>query len=298
MKNVTTKRILFWLRYYYRRARNCFMDLLPAKLHVQVEHLLAHGRIPDLKNPKTFNDKVAWRKLYDRDFRMPPLVDKLAAKEIMAAKFGADFVIPTLASYASETEVDFESLPYPCVIKANHASAMNMFLMSRPVDEKKARRTLGSFLSYHHHAFHEEWTYSQVPRCLIIEPYIEGGEHGLVDYKFFAFHGRVSAIQVDVDRFTGHRRAFYSSDWSIMPFVYGSYPQPSYTIPRPSQLRTMLHYAEQIGGGFSFARIDLYEIGGEVKFGEVTFYPDAGLVTFKPRQYDEILGEQWHLRRA
>jgi hypothetical protein len=54
-----------------------------------------------------------------------------------------------------------------------------------------------------------------------------------------------------------------------------------------------------IGAEFSYVRVDLYEIGGVVKFSELTFYPGAGIQeTFDPPEYDEIFGAQWVIEKA
>jgi len=220
------------------------------------------------------------------------MVDKIAAKEQMASRFGRDFIIPTLATFSTEAEVDFAALPYPCVIKPNHASGFNVFLKERAADEGSVRRKLGRLLRYRHERSAEEWAYSQIPPRLLVEPFIEGGEHGLVDYKFHTFAGRVFSVQVDMARYTDHRRSFFDPQWKPMPFEL-LYPRADYKISPPSTLEEMIRCAEQIGEGFSYVRVDLYEIEGKVKFGEATFYPGAGLEVFKPREFDAIFGEQW-----
>lgn len=257
-----------------------------------LDQLRFHGRLPNLRRPDTFSEKIVHRMLYDRDPRIPPLVDKIAAKQQMASRFGADFVIPTLATFDSETQVDFAALPYPCVIKPNHASGFNLYLTQRPTDEMKVRRELGRLLRYRHHRAAEEWAYSQVAPRLLMEPFIAGGEHGLIDYKFHTFAGRVFAIQVDLDRYTHHSRCFYNPAWQAMPFSL-LYPRPTYSVPPPATLGLMIRRAELIGEGFSYVRVDLYEVHGTVKFGEATFYPGAGLEVFKPREYDAVFGAQW-----
>ena len=121
---------------------------------------------------------------------------------------------------------------------------------------------------------------------------IDGGEHGLVDYKFHTFSGRVYAIQVDIDRYTDHRRCFFDVNWVKIPLEL-LYPSTDAFIPSPQNLQNMLQYAQQIGAAFSYIRIDLYEVAGKTKFGEVTFYPGAGLEAFKPKTFDELFGQQW-----
>jgi len=267
-------------------------DALPARSHVIVDHFRVHHRLPNLKHPRTFSEKIAHRELYDRDPRIPALVDKITAKQQMAARFGAEFVIPTLAVFASETEVDFASLAYPCVIKPSHASGYGIFLTERPPNEAALRRKLRAFLRRRHEREAEEWAYSQIEPRLLVEPLVEGGEHGLIDYKLHTFGGRVFAIQVDLDRFGNHSRCFFDREWKRMPLEL-LYPAATFEIPRPKSLDAMIRYAEQIGDEFSYLRVDLYEVDGMAKFGEATFYPGAGLEVFKPKEFDALFGAQW-----
>ena len=269
-----------------------FRDALPPRAHVVVDQFRIHGKLPNLRHPATFSEKIAHRMLYDRDARIPVLVDKISAKQQMAARFGEGFVIPTIAVFDSAAEVDFDLLPYPCVIKPNHASGFNVFLRERPAGETKVRAKLSRLLRYRHERSAEEWAYSQIRPRLLVEPFLSEGEAGLVDYKFHTFAGRVFAIQVDVGRYADHRRAFFDPDWKTMPFSL-LYPRPLGTIPQPIALPEMMRYAQQIGEGFPYLRVDLYEISGNVKFGEATFYPGAGLEVFNPREFDALFGAQW-----
>ena len=269
-----------------------FRDALPPRAHVVIDQLRVHHRLPNLDHPTTFSEKIAHRMLYDHDPRIPTLVDKIAAKQQMAARFGEDFIIPTLATFATAAEVDFAQLPYPCVLKPSHASGFNVFLNARPLNEARLRRHLAALLRHRHEREAEEWAYAQLTPRLLVEPLIPGGAHGLIDYKFHTFAGKVFAIQVDVDRFTCNARCFFDPAWNLMPFEL-FYPAAKFSIPRPASLPALIHYAEQIGSGFSYVRVDLYEIEGQPRFGEATFYPGAGLEPFNPRAYDALFGAQW-----
>jgi hypothetical protein len=219
-------------------------------------------------------------------------VNKIAAKEQMSSRFGTEFVIPTLAIFENAAEIDFAVLPYPCVVKPSHASGFNVFLRDRPANEGEVRRRLGRLLRYRHGRASEEWAYSQIAPRLLVEPWTEGGEHGLIDYKFHTFGGRVFSIQVDVDRYSNHARCFFDPSWTPMQFELLC-PRASYEVPPPVRLKEMFHYAAQIGEGFPYVRVDLYEVGGKVKFGEATFYPGAGLEVFNPPEFDAVFGALW-----
>jgi TupA-like ATPgrasp len=270
-----------------------FRDVLPRRAHVVLDHLRYHGRLPNLQHPSTFSEKIACRKLHDLDPRNPQPVDKIVAKQQMGARFGSEFILLLVATFLSKADVDFAALPYPCLIKPNHLSGFNLFLQERPADTNKIRRRLGRLLRARYDRASEQWAYSQIAPRLLVEPFIEGGPHGLIDYKFHMFAGRVFSIQVDVDRYTDHARCFFDRASMRMPFELVD-PAAAYEISPPEALAEMIGYAEQICDGSSCLRVDLYEIAGKVKFGEATFYPGAGLEVFNPRNYDALFGEQWN----
>jgi len=60
----------------------------------------------------------------------------------------------------------------------------------------------------------------------------------------------------------------------------------------------MVGIAEQLAAEFEFARVDLYQYGSRVVFGEITHYPEGGSALFEPREFDRALGEMWKSGRA
>jgi len=52
----------------------------------------------------------------------------------------------------------------------------------------------------------------------------------------------------------------------------------------------MLEYATILSKGFPFVRVDLLYINNRIYFGEMTFYPLAGLCKLSPDSFDYFLG--------
>jgi hypothetical protein len=286
---------LKFIRQILKPIWRTFTQIIGPKNHIILEHLRYIHTLPNLRDPKLLNEKIAYRKLYDRDPRMAPLIDKIASKEAMEARFGESFIIPTLAIYATAEEIDFTALQYPCVLKTSNASGTNLFLHTPPADEKAARKMLNKMLGYKHYRTSEEWAYSQIVPRILLEPLVDGGKNGLVDYKFHVYDGRVFAIQVDIDRFVHHTRCVMDPNWNKFP-VSMTFPFYTGDVPRPPKFDQMLRYAEEIGKDFSYVRVDLYDVKGEVKFGEMTFYPGGGVQeTFDPPEFERTWGDQWKL---
>jgi hypothetical protein len=291
----------------FRMIHFSIINRLNDYLAVNCLYLIFFKTLPDLRTPKTFNEKVAWRKLYQHDPRFSIFSDKIAAKVEVAKLIGESHVIETLWIGNSPDEIPFAKLEPPYVIKVNHSSGGNIFVRSW-VDINKAQiiSSVGRQLRLSHGKMFREWGYLNIPRMIMVERMIKTTDDVVPDdYKFFVYHGRVHFIQVDYDRFKVHKRNMYDRDWKLLPIKY-TYPTTKEACYPPSNLTEMITIAEKIGAQFDFCRVDLYSIvrslsGNSVSseravlFGEVTFYPGAGIEQFIPDVWDSIFGKPWEI---
>ena len=272
---------------------------LPARLHAMIGYLRVHGRLPNLRRPRTFSEKIVWRKLYERDPRLPELVDKIRAKEYVAARYGDAWLIPTLAVYQRPEEMDFSQPPLsqpPYVIKTNHGWAMNLFVLDTaqlraPGALEDMRTRLRGWLATDHSRRMREWAYSKVERKILVEPYVGAVD----DFKFHVFHGRVFACELISNRFLQHRQeAIYDRDWQLIGAHYGL-PLYAGDLPSSGVRESMVRFAEALAADFDYVRVDQYLLGGTIKFGELTFYPGGGEERLRPITWDRAFGDQWRL---
>src|ERR1700722_13034575 len=166
-----------------------------------------HGYKPNVLRPKTFNEKVQRRKLFDRDPRLPIRADKIEVKKFVTDKLGKDWITPTL--WHGTELPDRPAWPIPFVLKASHGSAMNLFVRSEP-DWNEVKATCREWLAerYYGHWF-GEWVYSQIEPRLLVEPFIGEVAALPIDFKLWTFHGRVEFIEVDSNRERDHKCTIY-----------------------------------------------------------------------------------------
>jgi hypothetical protein len=269
------------------------LRLLPVRAALNFEHVVYHRRFPGLDNPITFNEKIAHRKLFDRDPRLPLLADKLLAKQHVTERLGPDWIVPTIWCGRSLPPRSERTWPIPYVLKASHGSGWNIFVRSRE-DQKWGRieRLTRRWLGTTYGTATREWAYSKVQPGLLVEPYLGDIAKSLVDYKLFVFGGTVSFIQVDLDRYQNHRQLFFDKQWRRQAFEYACPGTPDDVVP-PRCIEQMVWAAERLGASFPFVRVDLYEVGERPLFSELTFYPNAARVGFKPNRVDAELGRLW-----
>jgi len=253
----------------------------------------------DIVNPKTFNEKLQWLKLYDRKPEYTRMVDKYEVKNYVAAKIGKEHIIPTLGIYDSFEEVDFEKLPKQFVLKCTHDS--NSALICRDKDAfdiKKAKSVLESKLKRNYYWESREWPYKHVKPRIIVETFMKEEtedlwEGGIIDYKFYCFSGEPKFLYISggLENHDTAKISFYNLDLTEAAFQRIDYSQFD-KIPRiPTHYEEMIDMAKVLSQSLPFVRIDLYEIGGVVYFSEFTFSPCGGMMPFNPSEYDERIGE-------
>ena len=256
-----------------------------AQLRVQLCFLWRHRRLAQLQQPRTLTDHIQRRKLIDRDPLIPLLTDKIAVKAHVGDTLGHHWLTPTLWR---GTELPEEpAWPMPFVVKARHGCGQTTVVFDQ-ADYVRALQLSRRWMRGSYGWWLDEWAYGEVPLGLLVEPYLETGATLPIDYKLFVFGGHVRFIQVHLDRAAAHRWVVFGPDWrQVSPATRAPAPR------RPASLHRMIAGAEALGEMFPFVRVDLYDIKGQPRFGEMTFYPGSGLEPVEPASLDRHMGRLW-----
>lgn len=269
-------------------------SFIPAKWYVMMKYYKNFGRLPDLKHPKTFNEKLNWLKLHDRNPRYSSLVDKYEAKNVVGKIIGFEHIIPTLGVWDRAEDIDFDNLPNQFVLKTTHDSGTVIVCKDkRKLDVQSAIKKLRDSLRRDFYLETREWPYKNVKRRIIAEEFMTDGGQDIQDYKIHCFNGTPKVILVCKDRFKGDglTEDFYNQEWEHLDIKRPKHPNSAGPIARPPELQEMLELSKKLSEGFSFVRTDFYTINHQVYFGELTLYPASGSVAFEPEKWDEIFGD-------
>ena len=261
------------------------------------------GKNLDLENPITFNEKLQWLKLFDRKPEYTMMVDKYLVREYVKEKLGEEYLIPLLGVWDSPEEIDFNALPDKFVIKCNHNSGLGMYICKdkNKINIESVKSELKKGLAQNYYLLGREWPYKDVPRKIIAEQYMEDESTSeLTDYKFFCFNGEPKMILVCSNRFSpsGLRENFYDLDWNLLPVQRPKHPNSDNAIKKPETLGEMIRLAKVLAEDIPFSRIDFYNVGNRIYFGEITFFPASGMESFCPEEWDKIFGEWLKLPRV
>lgn len=277
-------------------------EKIPDKLFLQYEFHYAFGYKLDLKHPATFNEKLQWLKLYNRNPLYTTLVDKYEVKRWVAERIGERYIIPTVGVYDTYDDIDFDSLPDQFVIKCTHDSGSTCICLSKEsFDTASARKKITDGLKSDFYLKNREWPYHGVKPRVIIEKYcVDKRTNSLNDYKFFCFDGVVRAMFIATERQNGFEETrfdFFDGDFNHLDIMNG-HPCSDVCPEKPESFDEMKVLAETLSSGIPFVRVDFFEADGKVYFGEMTFFHWGGFMQFSPFEWDRVFGDWINLPSA
>lgn len=298
-KNIPSKQ-LWILKRMHSKCRYIYHKLADPEYVLKKLFKYKLGYQLDLDNPKTFNEKLQWLKLYDHNPLYSTLVDKYAVKQYVADKIGEQYVIPTLGVWEHFDDINFDELPNQFVLKCTHDSGSIVIVSDKTQMDMigaKAKLEYGLCNNYYYNIY--EWPYKNVPPRIIAEKFMidetnkKAGINDITDYKFLCFNGKVRCVFTCTDRGgrDGLKVTFFDVNWNQLPFERHYPAAKKGAIPKPVNFELMKTLAETLSDSIVFVRVDFYEINRKVYFGEMTFYPGSGVEEFSPEKYDRILGD-------
>lgn len=286
------KKIILHLKWML--AQKGFFDSWTDERYLKLTYRLMIGKKLNLNNPQTFNEKLQWLKIHDRNYQYTSLVDKIEAKKIVGKVIGEEYIIPTLEICDSFDEIDWEKLPNRFIIKCNHNSGGVIVVNDKKDLDKDSLRThFNKLLKKNYYYNGREYPYKNIKPKIMIEENIQNAntKKQIDDYKLMCFNGKVkcSFVCSNRDSKEGLCVNFYDEDWNPMPFER-HYPKNKQEFPKPKEYNKMVELAEKLSKNIPFVRVDFYVVNDKIYFGELTFYPGSGMEEFTPDEWDYILG--------
>lgn len=276
-------------KFIYSMGRNGLLNWLPDRIYLKLLFRAKKGYKLNLVNPVTFNEKLQWLKLYDRNPRYIPLVDKISAKETIGKIIGTEHIVPILGTWDKASDIDFEKLPNQVVLKCNHDQGSVVIIDNlKEFDTNNAVRFLDSKLKHSPYPGSREYAYAKIKPRVFAEKYL-GNQ--IIDYKFYCFNGTPKFLYCGRGLTADHslKIDFFDMNWQLMPFYRTDYERLG-KIECPSHFEQMKVIATKLSEGVPFVRIDLFEVNDIVYFSEFTLCPAAGYMPFVPEEYDRIVG--------
>ena len=272
-------------------------DNLSDEEYLRLKFRIVFGRELDLDNPKAFNEKLQWIKLYDRKPIYTTMVDKYEVKKYVSTQIGEKYVIPTLGIWEKFDDIDFSILPKRFVLKCTHDSGGLVICRDKSkLNLRNVKDKIEKCLKHNYYLQGREWPYKNVKPRIIAEEYMEDSQTGeLRDYKFYTFNGVAKYVMINTDRAEGRTKAdYFDIDFNWLNFRWG-YPNAEIPIEKPSAFEEMIKLSEFLAKGTIELRVDFYVCNGRIYFGELTFFDGGGFTKFDPESWDYTFGSELEL---
>lgn len=258
-----------------------WFERMDDELYLRLLYRGVMGRKLHLNPPKTYNEKVQWLKLHDKNPIYPKICDKIAVREIVRERIGESYFTPILGVWDDPDDIDFTALPEQFVLKCTHDSGGVILCPNKAeLDEQAARESLKTWLKRDYSIAGREWPYRFVPRRVLAEAFLPGTNGARPDdYKFYCFDGKPRVLLVCTNRVKAHADYLYF-DMERKPFrineISKNLPE-GYTLLRPPHYDEMVSLASRLSAGFPHVRVDLFDTPEGIRFGEITLYDQSGL---------------------
>lgn len=271
-------------------GRKGFLSCLPDEMYLKLLYKAELGKRLNINNPKSFNEKIQWLKLHDRNPEYIKWVDKIAAKTMVENTIGKEYVVPLIGEWSTPQEIDFEAVPDVCVFKCNHDQGSTRIYKRGQTNEVEFRKHFARCLSRSPYSETREWPYKGIKPKILCEPFLD---EDIIDYKLFCFNGSPKIINIGMksqkDKKT--RITFLDMDWNILPIQRSDFDRVECLPSRPGCFQEICKAAKVLSAGKRFVRIDFFVVNDKPYFSEFTLYPTSGLIKFSPDNGDDVFGE-------
>lgn len=274
---------------------------IPDPIYLRLTYRFYTKRKLNLKHPVRMSEKIQHYKAYYRNPDMLTCSDKYKVREYVAKRLGTDKYLNDLYQVCDRAEqIDFDGLPLQFVIKTTDGGSGNNIYVckdKRDIDISSIIKRVNSWRNKKLYIVSREWAYKGAKGSrIVVEKFLEdtsNSDGSINDYKFLCFDGKFRYLWVDTGRYSEFRRGWW--DENLRPIkVHDNRPLMDSPIALPDNIQEMIALSEKLASGFPHARIDWYNIGGKIIFGEITFYSWSGYSVFDPDNFDFEMGKYFN----
>ena len=283
-------------QYFYLKLKENFMRILYksvlSEFYIKQKFVKRLGYYMCFnKIPITFNQKIQFRKLYDNNSLYSICADKYKVRDYVREKVGEKYLIPLYLVTDNLTLEQWEKLPNSFVAKANHNSGPVQIVRNKfEVNAKKIIKELNNQLKTDYGILSMEKYYSDIPRKIVVEKFLK---ENIEDYKFHCFKEKIFLERITRE---GLGSMYNIDNWENLGFSIG-YDVDIHLYEKPKNFEDMIKLARKLSEDFDYVRVDLYNVDGQIYFGELTFCESGGFGKFTDEKWDYKFGSYWNQKK-
>lgn len=268
---------------------------------VKIRYFVRFHKRLNLKSPKTLNDKILYMSLRTDTTIWTRLADKYNVRGYVKECGLSDILVPLLGYWRSAEEIDFNKLPNEYVLKTVQGSGDIILVKNAScINKEKIRRQMRKAVKMKYGELEAGRHYMRIVPAIIAEGLLYNDNlsakysSSIIDYKIWCFNGKPHYVWVCCNRDkNGTDVMTYDMNWQAHPeySIFYDHYRRGRVIPKPENFDQMILIAEKLSKPFPVVRVDLYNIGGKIYFGEMTFTSLGGLMDFYTEEFQNIAGD-------
>lgn len=288
----------FFVKILYFRAQYFLAKIIPDETYIRLQYRLRTGQKLNLESPSLYNEKIQWLKLHYKNPLLKQCIDKWDVRAYVESKGLGHLLIPAYGPFETVNEIDKSSLPNSFILKLTNGSSFNIICKNKDnFDFDDAQKKFEKWKNIDFFSARREWAYKDVPNRIMCEDLLQMPSGGLPsDVRFFCFNGEPEVIAIDLDSVVGtvktsnYYRHLFTPNWEPINATIEYPKKPDFEPVRPENLDELIEVARALSEDFPAVRVDLYNIGSTIFFGELTFYHASGYQNIQPLSFHKKMG--------
>lgn len=273
-----------------------YLSWIPDRLMIRLQYYIHQGRCLHLKKPQRFTEKIQHYKCYYRNPNMWKCVDKYEVRNYLIERGLEGYLNEIYGVFDSVYDINFDKLPNQFVVKTTDGGGSTEVYICHENNGKIHTEIINRFKHFTGRVIKSpgrEYAYYGIKKTrIIVEKYLEDElnlSKSIIDYKFFCFNGIALFCQVISNRETNETIDLFDREFNHQAGLVGLNEKAHnsvHPIAKPLNYDKMIEVAETLSSDFPFVRVDLYNLQGQIIFGEMTFYPASSYGHFTREDFD------------
>lgn len=284
-------------------VRDSLRFFLGKNLYTWLRFVLTHKYIPSFKEPRSMNEKIVHRKLYDDPHKFSKYASKYTVREYVEETIGEEYLVSLYKVKKTITFQDFKDLPQKFVVKTSNGGGGNNVLIVKnkaELDINSICHQFNGFLQRKAGVSSDELFYGLETPYVLFEEFLEPADGKLLEFKWHVFNTGGAEpeliLQIDSDKMNRserYSRSLFDESGKRLDFQWGKYP-PVKDFKVPKHFELMKRIVSKLAEPFEYVRVDLHLSDEKIFFSELTFCNDSGFGVFTDKKYDFLLGKLWN----
>ena len=286
--------------YFEYQAKIIRTKFVSDKRYLTKRFISKLGYTPSFCSPRSFNEKVTARMIFERSPIHTKLADKFAVRELIIDKISDTYLVPLLGVYKNFNDIDFNQLPHQFVLKCTHDSGSAMICRDKSLfDLEAAEYKIKNQLKMNMYFRKREWHYKDICPQIIIEQFVDlytdpKSQATITACRVHCFEGRPEYLEIDVQDHQGNDYSnIYDTKWALQPFRVDLKENSPKALEKPKQSQDIIELSEKLCFQYGYSRVDFLLSQDHIYFSEITLTPNAGRMIITPEEWDFKLGSLW-----